>query len=39
VNGSLPFHYSERIAANQLHAEDESARAFLDILSNRMVGL
>jgi type VI secretion system protein ImpH len=39
VSGSLPFHYSERIAAKQLHAKDESARAFLDILSNRMVGL
>lgn len=39
ANGTLPFHYSERIAAQQLHKKDESARAFLDILSNRMVGL
>lgn len=39
ANGSLPFHYSERIAAQQLHKKDDSARAFLDILSNRMVGL
>lgn len=39
ANGTLPFHYSERIAAQQLHGKDESARAFLDVLSNRMVGL
>ena len=39
ANGSLPFHYSERIAAQQLHHRDDSARAFLDVLSNRMVGL
>lgn len=39
TNGTLPLHYSERIAAQQLHGKDESARAFLDILSNRMVGL
>ena len=39
VNGTLPFHYSERIAAQQLHAKDESSRAFLDVLSNRMIGL
>lgn len=39
ASGSLPFHYSERIAAQQLHGKDESARAFLDLLSNRMVGL
>lgn len=39
ANGSLPLHYSERIAAQQWHSKDDSARAFLDILSNRMVGL
>ncbi|WP_426196492.1 type VI secretion system baseplate subunit TssG [Massilia sp. DWR3-1-1] len=39
TSGSLPFHYSERIAAQQLDTKDGSARAFLDILSNRMVGL
>lgn len=39
ANGSLPLHYSERIAAQQAHAKDDSARAFLDVLSNRMVGL
>ena len=38
-SGTLPFHYSERIAAQELHTKDGSARAFLDILSNRMVGL
>ena len=38
-NGTLPLHYSERIATQQLHEKDESARAFLDILSNRMIGL
>lgn len=39
ANGSLPLHYSERIANQQWHKKDDSARAFLDILSNRMVGL
>lgn len=39
ANGTLPFHYSERIGAQQLHEKDDSARAFLDILSNRMIGL
>jgi type VI secretion system protein ImpH len=39
ASGTLPFHYSERIAAQQLHSKDDSARAFLDLLSNRMVGL
>ena len=39
ANGTLPFHYSERIASQQLHSKDDSARAFLDLLSNRMVGL
>lgn len=38
-NGTLPLHYSERIATQQVNEKDESARAFLDILSNRMVGL
>ncbi|MBC7453807.1 MAG: type VI secretion system baseplate subunit TssG [Massilia sp.] len=38
-SGTLPLHYSERIATQQLHEKDDSARAFLDILSNRMVGL
>ena len=38
-NGTMPLHYSERIATQQLHEKDDSARAFLDILSNRMVGL
>ncbi len=39
ANGSLPFHYTERIARHELHTKDDAARAFLDILSNRMVGL
>lgn len=39
VNGTLPLHYCERIASQQLHGKDESARAFLDVVSNRMVGL
>ncbi|WP_426112485.1 type VI secretion system baseplate subunit TssG [Massilia sp. PWRC2] len=39
ASGSLPLHYSERIAAQQLRSRDGSARAFLDLLSNRMVGL
>lgn len=39
ASGTLPYHYSERIGMRQLHEKDESARAFLDILSNRLVGL
>lgn len=38
-SGSLPAHYTERISAHQLYQRDESARAFLDTFSNRVVAL
>ncbi|WP_454773722.1 type VI secretion system baseplate subunit TssG [Janthinobacterium tructae] len=37
--GSLPSHYSERIAAHQHSERDTSARAFLDLFSSRAVTL
>jgi type VI secretion system protein ImpH len=37
--GSLPAHYTERIAAHQLVAKDEGPRAFLDTFSNRALAL
>ncbi|MEX0143810.1 type VI secretion system baseplate subunit TssG [Massilia sp. LMS1-1-1.1] len=37
--GSLPSHYSERIAAHQYSERDNSARAFLDLFSSRAVAL
>ncbi|PKB23966.1 type VI secretion system baseplate subunit TssG [Janthinobacterium sp. 64] len=37
--GSLPSHYSERIAAHQHGERDTSARAFLDLFSSRAVTL
>ncbi|MBJ7308832.1 type VI secretion system baseplate subunit TssG [Rugamonas sp. CCM 8940] len=37
VNGTLPFHTTERIATAQSQGGDSSARAFLDMLSHRMV--
>lgn len=39
VQGALPLHYSERIASHQQSTGDESARAFLDLFSNRLVAL
>ncbi|SFC32992.1 type VI secretion system baseplate subunit TssG [Collimonas sp. OK412] len=38
-NGTLPSHYSERIAAHQLYEKDHGPRAFLDVFSNRSVAL
>ncbi len=38
-NGTLPRHYSERIAAHQLYQRDRGPRAFLDTYSNRAVAL
>lgn len=35
--GTLPDHYSERIAAHQHQQQDEAPRAFLDIFSNRVL--
>jgi type VI secretion system protein ImpH len=37
--GSLPAHYTERIAAHQLLDKDEGPRAFLDTFSNRALAL
>ena len=37
VHGVLPLHHSERFAALQPRESDASARAFLDVFSNRMV--
>lgn len=38
-SGTLPSHYSERIAAHLLYEKDESPRAFLDAFSNRAVAM
>ena len=37
--GSLPAHYTERIAAHALYDKDEGPRAFLDAFSNRTLAL
>ena len=37
--GSLPAHYTERIAAHQLATRDDGPRAFLDTFSNRALAL
>jgi type VI secretion system protein ImpH len=39
ANGALPAHFTERIQAWQAGAHDEAPRAFLDMLSNRMLAL
>lgn len=39
MTGSLPAHYTERIAAHQLYDKDEGPRAFLDTFSNRALAL
>jgi type VI secretion system protein ImpH len=39
AHGALPPHYTERIAAWQAAQDDEAPRAFLDMLSNRMLAL
>lgn len=39
VSGALPTHHTERIATQQQAQQDEGLRAFLDILSNRIVTL
>ncbi|HEY0064729.1 MAG TPA: type VI secretion system baseplate subunit TssG [Telluria sp.] len=35
VNGTLPAHYTERIAAHAMYARDEGPRAFLDMFTSR----
>lgn len=37
--GTLPAHYTERIAAHVLYEKDEGPRAFLDTYSNRALAL
>jgi len=39
IAGSLPAHYTERIAAHQLATRDDGPRAFLDTFSNRALAL
>jgi type VI secretion system protein ImpH len=39
AHGTLPPHYTERIFAWQMAEQDEAPRAFLDMLSNRMLAL
>jgi type VI secretion system protein ImpH len=39
AHGALPPHYTERINAWQTAEHDEAPRAFLDMLSNRMLAL
>ena len=39
MTGSLPAHYTERIAAQQLFDKDDGPRAFLDTFSNRALAL
>ncbi len=39
VNGALPLHYTERIAAWEHGMRDEGPRAFYDAFSNRQVAL
>jgi type VI secretion system protein ImpH len=39
AHGALPAHFSEHLVAWESAQHDESARAFLDLLTNRMVAL
>jgi type VI secretion system protein ImpH len=39
VNGALPLHYSERVAAWQHERKDEGPRAFFDMFSSRSLAL
>lgn len=38
-SGTLPYHYTERIAAHQMVARDGGPKAFLDAFSNRPIAL
>ncbi len=38
-SGTLPAHYTERIAAHALYEKDDGPRAFLDTFSNRALAL
>ncbi len=37
--GVLPVHYTERLVAHEQQNRDDAPRAFLDLFSNRLVGL
>lgn len=39
VHGALPQHYTEDVAAYEHARQDESVRAFFDLLSDRTIGL
>ncbi len=39
TSGTLPAHYTERIAAHGLYEKDDGPRAFLDTFSNRSLAL
>lgn len=39
LSGVLPAHYTERVAAHESQTRDDAPRAFLDLFSNRLVGL
>jgi len=39
TSGTLPAHYTERIAAHGLYEKDDGPRAFLDTFSNRALAL
>ena len=39
VTGALPLHYTETLQERELYQRDRTARAFLDIFSNRAVAL
>lgn len=39
THGALPAHFTERVVAWQSGQQDEAPRAFLDLLSNRMLAL
>lgn len=39
VNGGLPLHRTERLADAQRRSGDDSARAFIDLLSQRLVAM
>jgi type VI secretion system protein ImpH len=38
LHGSLPIHYTERVASQLRYHRNDSTRAFFDIFSNRLVG-
>lgn len=39
IHGTLPIHYTERVIERERFKQDTSGRAFLDLFTNRSVGL